>query len=318
MGSPNKIKSSPPVRGGEDSRDRIVAIATKCGVPLAACALSLAFLWSYWPTILHLVDQWSRQPDYSHGFIVPPLAGLLLWMRRDHFPGFADRLGWPGLVLIAVAGAIRGLSAWAYFGTFDGWSMPIWIAGAVWLLCGRKVLVWSLPAIVFLVFMVPMPYRAEIALSYPLQRIATKVSCFALQCLGQPAIAEGNTILLGGHHLEVEQACSGLRIFMGTVALAFFYAVLVRRGWWERALMLLATVPVALTANAVRIVSTGILIQHISAEAGKVFAHDLAGWMMIPLAAALFGVVLLYIRWLVRDVEQADVRYLLRARLSTS
>jgi exosortase len=114
------------------------------------------------------------------------------------------------------------------------------------------VLLWSAPAVVFLGFMVPLPFRVEGMLSYPLQRIATHASCFALQCLGLPALAEGNTILLGNNHLEVEQACSGLRIFMATIALAFVCVVLVRRSWWESAAPGLGN-PIALLANSLRV-----------------------------------------------------------------
>ena len=84
--------------------------------------------------------------------------------------------------------------------------------------------------------MIPLPFGIETALSHPLQRIATKLSCFALQVLGQPAFAEGNVILLGDQPLEIEQACSGLRLFMSMIAVAYAYAVLVRRTWWERGL----------------------------------------------------------------------------------
>ena len=99
---------------------------------------------------------------------------------------------------------------------------------------------WSLPSIAFLWFMVPLPFRVERWLSLPLQGAATKLSCWILQALGQPALAEGHVILLGDNRLEVEQACSGLRIFVGIVALAFAYAILMRRQWWEKALLLLS------------------------------------------------------------------------------
>jgi exosortase len=283
-------------------------------MPVAALAVVAAFIWSYWFTLFDLAEAWSKQPDYSHGFIVPPLAALLLWLRRDRFPGLSGSPGWPGLILIALAGGMRMFSAWGYLETIDGWSIPVWAAGAVWLLGGRRVLLWCLPAIVFLAFMVPLPFRAETALSYPLQRIATKVSCFALQFFGQAAIAEGNTILLGTQRLEVERACSGLRIFMGTVALAYVYAVQAQRGWWEKALMLAAAIPVALSVNALRIVVTGVVCEQVSAKAGQLFTHDLAGWLMIPIAALMFGVVMLYLRLLIREVEQADVGYQLRSR----
>jgi hypothetical protein len=81
--------------------------------------------------------------------------------------------------------------------------------------------------------MIPLPFRLETMLSLPLQRVATDVSCWVLQCLSQPALAEGNTILLNDFRFEVAQACSGLRIFVGIAALAFAFIVIVRRPCWQ-------------------------------------------------------------------------------------
>ena len=133
--------------------------------------------------------------------------------------------------------------------------------------------------------MVPLPFRVEHALSRPLQQSATSISCWTLQSLGVPAIAEGNAILLDDSRMEIEQACSGLRIFVGIVALAFAYVMVVRRPWWEKTLLLAHSVPVALVANATRIVVTGLLNRWISGEAGHKFNHDAAGWVMIPYAS---------------------------------
>jgi exosortase len=171
---------------------------------------------------------------------------------------------------------------------------------------------WSLPSIIFLWFMVPLPYRVERWLSLPLQGAATKLSCWVLQILGQPALAEGHTILLGSYRLEVEQACSGLRIFVGILALAFAFVTIVRRTWWEKALLLASAIPIALLANSSRIVATGLLYQWVSGEAAKEFTHAAAGWVMILLAAGLFGLVLWYLYSLVREVEKVDVGAVVR------
>ncbi|MFV2069809.1 MAG: exosortase/archaeosortase family protein [Pirellulales bacterium] len=133
------------------------------------------------------------------------------------------------------------------------------------------------------------------------------MSAWTLQSLGQPVLAKGNTILLGEHQLEVEQACSGLRIFVGIGALAFAYVIVVRRTWWEKLLLLLSALPIALLANSARIVVTGLLYQLVSGEAARTFSHDVAGWVMIPFAAALFGVVLWCVGKLTREIELVDV-----------
>ncbi len=193
-------------------------------------------VWAYWPTLAELVETWDSQPDYSHGYLVIPVALCFLWVRRRWFPGFSTGLAWSGLALIGLAFAMRWVAARYWLEQVDGWSILVWIAGVVWLFGGFRLLWWSLPSIAFLWFMIPWPYSVERWASLPLQRIATNLSCWVLQFLGQPALAEGNTILLGEHHLEIEQACSGLRIFVGIIALAFAYVILARRSWWENVL----------------------------------------------------------------------------------
>jgi exosortase len=167
---------------------------------------------------------------------------------------------------------------------------------------------WSSPAIAFLFFMIPLPFGVERMLSLPLQRIAAILSTWTLQFLGQPAIAEGNTIWLNNINLEVEQACSGLRIFMGILALAYAYLILVRRARWERIFLIVSVIPVALAANCARIVATAFLYQYVSDAAAKRFSHDFAGWAMIPLAAFLFALVLWYVGALFREEEELDMK----------
>ena len=289
-------------------RKRLLTLWAGAGV------LAVAFVWSYWTTLGWLVDSWNRDPDYSHGFLVAPFAAYLLWARRRQFPGWSDHRLWPGLLLIGGSIAVRLFGARFHIQSIDGCSIPLWVAGAVWLLGGWRVLWWSLPSVAFLWFMVPLAWRFERMLSYPLQSIATRLSTWSLQCLGQPALWEGHTIFLGSHQLEVENACSGLRIFVGILALCLAYMALVPQKWWERVLLFLGTIPVALGVNAIRIIITGLLYQYVSGEAGKKFSHDFAGWLMILLAAGFFGLLVYYLKKLFRDEEMLDVREVLRQR----
>lgn len=268
----------------------------------------VAGIWAYFPTIAEMVTAWDREADYSHGYLVAPIAGMFLWLRRDQFPGLAKPAMLAGILLIAGSFALRLFASLFFFDSMDAWSILLWIAGVVAIVFGNATLRWAAPAIVFLFFMIPLPYRVEGMLSGPLQRVATKVSSFGLQTLGQPAVSEGNTILLGDYTLEVEQACSGLRLFFSVMALAYAYLVLVRRTWWEKAILVLSIIPIAVIANSARIIATGLLYQWASSDAAKKFSHDFAGWAMIPLAAALFWAVLWYLGKLFPEQEIREIR----------
>ena len=274
-------------------------------------ALIVASLWAYWPTLLSLAEVWEREPDYSHGFLVLPLFIAFLFLRSDTFPK-SIKPSWLGLIAIGGSIALRFAGAKYFITPFDGWSIVLWVIGATLCLGGWSLLRWSLAPTLFLFFMVPLPFRAETLISQPLQKIAANLSAFCLRCIGQPAFVEETTILIGSRVLEVEQSCSGLRIFVGIFALACGYLIAFRRELWESALLLLSAIPVALLANAVRIVVTAILFQHFTEEAAHKFSHDVAGWLMIPLAAAMLGAVQWYLNCLMQDVAAGNIGETLR------
>jgi len=261
-----------------------------CSVLLAA-----VFLWSYWPNIVELVRTWMDEPDYSHGFFVLPIAIYFLWARRDKFPVDSRGPGWPGLAMIAFALVMRVLSERFYVVELASWSIIPWIAGVCWLFGGWRFFVWTLPSVTFLFFMMKLPFRAETLLSRPLRKIATESSCLVLQSLGQPAFPEGTTILLGEHQLGVAQACAGLRMGMGIVALAYAYVLLSQRPIWQKVVLAICAPAVATLANCLRITATGLLYQYASGETARAFSHDAAGWVTIPVAAGLFFLVLWFL-----------------------
>jgi exosortase len=267
-----------------------------------ACLLGVA-LWSYWPTLQAVAAAWNNQPDYSHGVLVAPLAILFMWIRRKDFPRDQLRPSLVGLAILIVVSGVRMAAGRYYLQPIDAWTIPLWILGATWLLFGTACIRWCWPSIVFLWFMFPLPYAAETWLSVPLQGVATKLSRESLLLLGQPALSEGNVIWLDDFPLEIAQACSGLRIFVGIFALAFAFVLFSRWAWWQKGLALLAALPVAIFANVTRIVVTGLLHQIVSGEAAHKFSHDLAGIVMIPFAALIFWAFLVYLERLFPEVE---------------
>jgi len=270
--------------------------------------LAVAAMWSYGPTLSTLLQSWRRHPDYSHGFLVVPLALLMLWWRRDSRPHWIGRAGWEALPVLAMSVAMRWLGALWQAEWLDGWSLVVWVIGSVWLIGGRRFCLWALPAVGFLIFMVPLPYRLETALSLPLQSLATQLGSWTLQMLGQPAMAEGNTILLDDHRLDIERACSGLRVLTGVLALGVGYIIVSRRSWWENAVLLLAVLPIALIANTVRIVAAALALRYWSGSLWADLGHSAGGWLMIVVAALLFALFLQYTKSLVFRADEFDAR----------
>ena len=132
-------------------------------------ALGLALIWAYWPTLHEMADRW-HEPVYSHGYLVPIFAVVLLWLRRRQFVEVKGEPRWPaGLALLAVGLMMRLLSAYFYFEALDEVSLLPVLAGICFLVGGVPAWRWAWPAIGFLVFMMPLPFRLEVGLAQPLR-----------------------------------------------------------------------------------------------------------------------------------------------------
>ena len=97
-------------------------------------------------------------------------------------------------------------------------------------------------------------------------------------------------ILLSNVQVGVVGACNGLGMLITFFALTTAVVLVLRRGWWERACVGLSAVPIGLLANVVRITATGVLAELLGGEAANLVFHDLAGWLMMPLALGMLWI----------------------------
>lgn len=257
--------------------------------------LAVAFVGLYWQSINKLGRVWWTQEDYQHGFFVPLFSIYLLWFRREMILPFIGRGSWWGLALFAVWALMRWTANFMNYETLPEASMIPFFLGFALFVGGWQGLRWAWPAILFLVFMIPLPGFIQSIARLQMQLLATKMSVFAIQTLGIPAVSDSVVIQLTDKPLRVEEACSGLRMlslfFGGCVGAAF----IIRRPLWEKLLLVLSAVPIAIISNVVRIVVTGIvydLSRHLPAaaqERAEHFVHDAAGYLM-----PVVGLILLF------------------------
>ena len=255
--------------------------------------LGSAWAWAYWPVLVGLVRKWSQDPQYSHGYLVPIFSLVLLALRRERRAQVSLRANWWGAVLLGLAAGLRLASAYVYFEWLDAVSLLVALAGAAVLLGGAAAWRWSWPAIVFLLFMLPLPFQLEIALAHPLQHVATQASTYCLQLLGLPALAQGNIILIDDLKIGVLEACNGLGMLLTFFALSTAVALVSRRPWTDRVVLVASAIPIALVMNILRITATGVLHRTVGSRVANVVFHDLAGWLMMPLALGLMWLELL-------------------------
>lgn len=268
---------------------------------------AVVLVWAYWQTLGVLAARWDSEPLYSHCFLVPVFCGVIVWLRRDRFSEVRLAPNWLGVPLLLLGAAMRLAAARYYLEWFDGLSLIPCVAGLVLLSGGLPLLKVVYPAVLFLSFMVPLPFRIESVLAAPLQSVATLASTFGLQVFGYPAISEGNVILIHEHTIGVAEACSGLRMLVVFFAVSTAAAICVRKPLWEKTLVVLSALPIAIACNVIRIVATGVLFEVAGKEMAKLVFHDLAGWLMMLLAVALLRLELWVLSGILIDPPDREV-----------
>jgi exosortase len=262
----------------------------------------VAILWAYWTTIAEMAERWTDDPQYSHGYLVPLFSAFLLWFRREKLREVRPVPNWWGVAILILGVALWSVGTYFFLNWFAAVSLLCALAGLAVVAGGWPALRWSWQAVLFLGFMIPLPYRLQTALGGALQTIATKLSTYALLTFGAPAISEGNVILLNDVKIGIVEACSGLGMLVTFVALATAVALLMRSSeLWLRIAVVLSALPVAVLANVTRITVTGLLFNAAQDHLAQVVFHDVAGWLMMPLALLMLFAEVYVLKRLIID-----------------
>lgn len=266
-------------------------------------AVAAALVATYFQEFSDLVATWSDNPDYSHGYLVVPVALAILYFR---WPGAEQGLGKPAIVgwVLAIA-AVAARTYWHESGRpwLEQVTLLPLILGLALALGGWRLLRWAWPGLAYLVFMFPLPPVINQSVSMPLQRLATTCSSQFVRLTGLWVTTEGNVIYVGAQPLEVARACNGLSMLMTMAAIVAVLVLLVPMPVWKRLILMVAFVPIALLCNVLRISATAWSYHLWGAEVGEKYAHDFAGLMMVPVALALVGLVMMLLSWLVTEQE---------------
>lgn len=254
----------------------------------AAGALALAsFALLFFDVGRALVSDWSTDDNYSHGFLVVPVALYLAWERKDALAVAPARPSLLGLVV--VAGSLLVLGA----GTL-GAELFLTRLAIVGVLVGVVLFVWGWAhlrllafPLAFLLLMIPLPAIIFNQIALPLQLLASQVGEAGLRLVGVPVLREGNLMLLASTTLEVAEACSGIRSLVSLLTLGIVYGYFMDSRGWVRWLLALATVPIAVFTNGLRVAGTGVAAHYYGPEAAEGFLHSFSGWLVFVSALAL-------------------------------
>lgn len=262
---------------------------SRLGLAAVLLLLLAIMAWSYWPTMADLFKEWQKNDDYSAGQLVPFIALFLLWRQRKAIARCPlAPCWWAGITLLLLAQAARTFGLLTFRSSPERYALILTAAGAVLMVAGWQVFRRVLWILLFLFLMVPLPTMVHTQVSGPLQNIATTGSVFVLEAFGARVSQQGNVVMLNETiPMAVAEACSGLRMLTAFVIVAAFVAYMVKRPRWQKAVLFLSSIPIAVACNILRLCVTAVLFMLVSAEVGQKFFHDFAGLAMMPVAALL-------------------------------
>jgi len=275
-----------------------------------ALALGAAILFLYAHILAFLAYDWWNDPNFSHGFFVPLFSGYLLWRNRERLARIPPEPSWFGLVVIAGALGVLALGALGSELFLSRASLVLLLAGLVIFYAGWKAFraVFFEWAVLFLAIPIPTIVMNQITL--PLQFLASNLASALLTLVGVPVLREGNIIQLATMQLEVAEACSGIRSLVSLITLAVIYGYFLESRAWIRVLLVVAAIPIAVFANATRIMATGLTGLYWSPDKAQGFFHEFSGWLIFLLALSLLLAVHGLFRWMARVASRggADAR----------
>jgi len=255
-----------------------------------AVILTGAVGWLYSGVAPGLVRQWAHDDDYSHGFFVVPLVLWFIWERRHALGGAVRRPTVLGLALLVASlmcflagqlGSELFLTRVSVIGVLGG--LVLFVAGT------QHFRILAFP-LAFLLLMVPLPAIVFNHIAFPLQMLASQMGETVIAASGIPVLREGNVLHLPHESLEIVEACSGIRSLISLLMLAIVLGYFTERRVSARIAIALASVPIAVIANATRVAGTGLTSYWISPAAAQGFFHSFSGWIMF--VVALFGLLM--------------------------
>jgi exosortase B len=238
-------------------------------------------------------DIWKRE-EHAHGAMILMIVAWLLFQKRSELAAMkpTQSASLLGFSLFAAGGLMYLLGRAAHFSIFEfGSQLPV-IMGALLLVGGHTALKTCWFPVFFLVFMIPLPNSLIDQLTGPLKQWAAVVAEHVLYAMDYPVARTGVMLTVGHYKLQVADACAGLHSMFTLTAMGMLYMHMRQRGGILRnALLLLAILPIAFVANAVRVLALVLITYHFGDEAGQGFMHGTAGILLI--VSALLALIAL-------------------------
>ncbi len=237
----------------------------------------------YLPTYWSAANTIWQTDDNAHGAIILVVVIWLFWQAREAI--LAVELnpwllaGWPCFILGLLA-YILGRSQ--NIPMFEIGSQILILAGTMLILQGRQAIRAAWFPLLYIVFMIPLPGILVDAVTGPLKNWISILAEHSLYSVGYPIARSGVVLTVGQYQLLIADACSGLHSMFSLSALGvLFIYISARKSWLHNGIMLASILPIAFTANIVRVIVLILITYHFGDEAGQGFLHGAAGMVLL-------------------------------------
>lgn len=271
-------------------------------VALASAGVAVTF--EAWSDIWRIA---SRSEEASHIFLVPFVSVWLVWVRRERLRHVRPTTSWLGPALVLVGWAVSVLGHRYMIESFWHGGAVLLVVGCVTTLLGVDVLRRLSPALIILVFLVPVPGLIRQQIALPLQQGVAIATTGVFDVIGVDVTRSGNVIEMGGNEVAIAEACNGMRMVFALVLVSFAFAFGTPLKPLPRLFVLVASPIIAIGCNVLRLVPT-VWLYSAEAQIADAF-HDLSGWLMLPIAFALLLAALRLMRWALIPIAQYTLAY---------
>jgi len=276
-------------------------------------ALGIAVTWDAWASIAHIAYYYEES---SHIFLVPIIAIWLTWVRRERFRFCRPRETWvgPGIVVVGA------LCSW--MGYYQSADLPfhlgavLVLTGCIFSVLGGEVLSRFLPAVFVLVFLVPVPQGARLAIAEPLHGALAVITEGVFDLVGMEISRSSNALEINGQRVAIAEACNGLRMVFALTLVSYAFAFGLPLRGYVRFLIVGLSPVFAMFCNVIRMIPTvwvyGMSGEKIFGIDGQEFAlrfHDFIGWVMLIVAFLLLMGILKALRWAMLPVARFRLAY---------
>lgn len=255
----------------------------------------------YAPTLTWLWDRWTMSVWHNaHGMLI--VAAIAYLVRREL--GARRQLplassAW-GFVFLAPALLLHALDAGMHTQLLSAVSLVLALPGLALLFLGVERTRSIAFLLFFLMLALPIPLAATEQLHLVLRQVATAATALVIPWFGIPLYTEGTSLYIPNGTLQVADACSGFSTLYAAIAVACLTAYSCPAPG-RRLLVLLLAAPIAILANALRVILLTLLVHWFGIEILNTSLHTISGLFTFVLALPL-------IFWLGNAPSKKEVR----------